>query len=244
MRREYSRLAVLALVTAVLTVAVGCFNAPNGSGGGSSSNGPAFGNGNVTADSQGGHSVNGTVRVADGQKTGDLSTVNGSIEVGDNVTLAGAQTVNGSISVGSHATADSLTTVNGSISLEDGARVSHAVRAVNGSLTLHRGADVGGSLVNINGAINLNAAHVGGGITTVNGDITVEGASHVEGGILVQKPSAGWFQISHEPRIVIGPGSVVTGDLRLAKRATAPLTPDVTVSASGPCAAPSLIWAS
>jgi hypothetical protein len=213
MRRECQRLAVLALVA----VAAGCFNAPSG-GSGSSSNGPAFGNGDVTANTQGGHSANGDVRVPDGQKTGDLSTVNGSIEVGDDVTLATAQTVSGNISIGSHDTADSLATNNGSISLEEGARVLHTVRAVNGSLTLHDGADVGGSLVNINGTINLNAAHVGGGITTVNGDITVEGASHVEGGILVQKPPPGWFQFSHVPRIVIGPGSVVTGDLRFDRK--------------------------
>ncbi len=212
MRRGYQHLAILASLAAV----AGCFNAPQGSGGGGS--GPAFGNGNVTADSQGGHTVNGTVRVADGQRTGDLSTVNGSIEVGDNAAVAAAQTVNGSISVGSHTAADSLTTVNGSISLEDGARVSHTIRSVNGSLTLHSGADVGGSLINVNGTINLNAAHVGGGITTANGDITVEGASHIDGGILVQKPPSGWFEFSHEPRIVIGPGSVVGGDLRFDRK--------------------------
>ncbi len=210
MPRGYQRIAVLAALAAV----GGCFNAPQGG----SSSGPAFGNGNVTADSQGGHTVNGTVRVPDGAKTGDLSTVNGSIQVGDDATLAAAQTVNGSITLGNHTSADSLTTVNGSISLEDGARVSHAVRSVNGSLTLHSGADVGGSLINVNGTIDLNAAHVGGGITTANGDITVEGASHVEGGILVQKPPSGWFQFTHEPRIVIGPGSVVTGDLRFDRK--------------------------
>ncbi len=207
MRIRWQRLAILA---AIATLA-GCFNTPNGS------SGPALGIGNVTADNSGGHTVNGTVRVPDGQKTGDLSTVNGSIDVGSDATLSGAQTVNGSISLGSHTAADSLTTVNGSISLQDDARVAHTVRAVNGQLTLHNGADVGGSLINVNGAINLNAAHVGGGITTSNGDITIEGASHVEGGILVQKPPEGWFQIKHEPRIVIGPGSVVTGNLRFER---------------------------
>ncbi len=210
MRRCDQRLAAFAAAA----VLAGCFNAPHGS----SPGGPAYGNGNVTAGSGGGHTVNGTVQVPDGQKTGDLSTVNGSIQVGSDVTLASAQTVNGSITLGDRTTADSLTTVNGSISLEDGARVAQTVRAVNGSLTLRSGADVGGSLINVNGTIQLNAAHVGGSITTSNGDITVEGASHVDGGILVQKPPTGWFQFKHEPRIVIGPGSVVTGSLRFDRQ--------------------------
>jgi DUF4097 and DUF4098 domain-containing protein YvlB len=201
---------------AALALLAGCFNAP-GSGNGTSS-GTNFGNGNVTAGGQGAHTINGTVRVPDGERTGDLSTVNGSIQIGNNVTLTTARTVNGSISVGSHATADTLSTVNGSISLADAVRVSQTVRSVNGSVSLDSGDDVRGSIANVNGAIHLNAAHVGGGITTANGDITVEGASHVDGGILVQKPASGWFQFAREPRIVIGPGSVVTGTLRFDRK--------------------------
>ncbi len=207
---RYLRLAAIA----ALAASAGCFNAPQSASG----NGPALGNGNLTADSQGGNTVNGSVRVLDHEKTGDVTTVNGSIEVGDDATVADAQTVNGTISLGSGTSANSLSTVNGSISLDDGARVALTVRAVNGSLTLHTGADVGGSLVNVNGPINLNAAHVGGRITTANGDITVEGASHVDGGILVEKPQEGWFDLTHEPRIVIGPGSVVAGELRFDRK--------------------------
>ena len=207
---NWSALAA-SLVLASLTA---CFNAPHGG----SSDGPRYGSGNVKANDQGGDTVNGTVRVPDGQRTGDVATVNGSIMVGDNAAVANAETNNGSISLGSRSTANSLSTVNGSISLEDGARVSQAVQAVNGSLTLHRGADVGGSLGNINGAINLSAAHVGGRITTANGDITIEAGSRVDGGILVEKPEAGWFHFTSEPRIVIGPGSVVTGELRFDRK--------------------------
>ncbi|MGH8148383.1 MAG: hypothetical protein ACRETB_00170 [Steroidobacteraceae bacterium] len=215
---RYRHLRVLAAAGAVAALCTlsGCFNAPGGSS--SNSSGPSFGNGDVTASSQGGHTVNGTVRVSDGEKTGDLSTVNGSIQIGDNATLTSAHTVNGSITVGSHTTATDLSSVNGSISLEDGVRVSQAVRTVNGSLTLESGVDVEGALTNVNGSIHLSAAHVGGGIVTANGNITVEGASHVDGGILVQKPPEGWFQFTHVPRVVIGPGSVVTGDLRFERK--------------------------
>lgn len=195
----------------------GCFNAPEGNGAGGGNHPPSFGNGDVTAGKDGAHTVNGSVRVPDGERTGDVGTVNGSIHVGDNATLVGAQTVNGSITLGTHAAADSLTTVNGSISLSDEARVAHAVSSVNGGLTLHSGADVDGTLTNVNGTIELDAAHVGGGIRTANGDINIGGHSRVDGGILVTK-SSGLFQFMHEPRVVIGPGAVVNGELHFERK--------------------------
>lgn len=215
--RHFQVLAAVAAGAALLALS-GCFNAPGGSGSSSSFSNGGFGNGDVTANTQGGHTVNGTVRVPDGEKTGDLSTVNGSIQIGDNATVTTAHTVNGSITVGSHTSATALSSVNGSISLEDGVRVLQAVRSVNGALTLESGADVEGALTNVNGSIHLSAARVGGGIVTANGNITVEGSSRVDGGILVQKPPSGWFQVTHVPRIVIGPGSVVTGDLRFDRK--------------------------
>jgi hypothetical protein len=208
---RYSRLLMLLVALAALD---GCFNA-NGSG---SSSAPTFGNGDVTAAQQGAHTVNGSVRVPDGMQTGNVGTVNGSIHVGDNATLQQGETVNGSISLGSHSSADSLSTVNGSISLSDDAHVAHAVETVNGSMTLRNGSQVGGSLTNVNGTIELTTARVGGGIRTANGDINVGGHSQVDGGILVQKPS-GWFEfMQHAPRVVIGPGAVVNGELRFERK--------------------------
>jgi hypothetical protein len=201
----------------LIALLAGCFNAPMGGGGGGGSNAPKFGNGDITAGRDGAHTVNGTVLVPDGEQTGSVGTVNGEIRIGDNATLQGAQTVNGSISVGSHATADSLTTVNGSISLSDDARVAHAVSTVNGGLTLRNGSEVDGGLTNVNGTIELNTAHVGGGIRTANGDINIGGHSRVDGGILVTK-SSGLFQFMHEPRVVIGAGAVVNGELRFERK--------------------------
>ena len=168
------------------------------------------------------NTVNGSVNVKAGEKKGELSTVNGSIHVADNAIVAGAQTVNGSISLGAHAVADSANTVNGAITLADGAQVLHAVSAVNGSLTLHAGADVAGSLTNVNGHITLEAAHVGGGITTVSGDIDIGSNSHVAGGILVKEQDQNflWFfrwKSSSVPRVVIGPGASVQGDLHFKR---------------------------
>jgi hypothetical protein len=70
----------------------------------------------------------------------------------------------------------------------------------------------------VNGKIILAGAHVGGGIKTVNGSMSITGPSHVEGGILVKKSSGELFQVVRDvPRIVIGPGATVLGELRFER---------------------------
>jgi hypothetical protein len=177
-------------------------------------------NGDVTATESGAGTVNGSIHVPAGQHSGAVGTVNGSIRIDDGATVGPARTVNGGIDVGAHATADSVSTVNGHVTLGAGAHVSHEITSVNGAMDLESGADVGGGLKNVNGQITLKTAHVGGGLTTVGGDIDVAGESRVEGGILVQEPG-GWFggssQRPRKPRIVIGPGAVVRGNLRFER---------------------------
>jgi hypothetical protein len=187
---------------ALLTLA-GCYNMPGG---------------DVTANgSEATNSVNGSIHVPAGTHSGAVGTVNGSIKIDDNATVASAGTVNGSVALGAHATADSVGTVNGSITLGEGAHVNRDASTVNGAMTFKSGADVGGPVSNVNGRIALTEAHVAGGLHTVNGDIDIGGGSHVEGGILV-KHSSGWFNFdTHKPRIVIGPGAVVQGDLRFER---------------------------
>jgi hypothetical protein len=163
--------------------------------------------------------VNGSVQVAAGQQVGDVSTVNGAVHVGDGASVHEASTVNGEVELGDKAQATELGTVNGAISLGGASRVSGKVNAVNGSIHLARGAEIGGRLENVNGAIVLDGAHVAGGIGTVGGDITVGADSHVEGGILVDKPNNGWFHwgSDRKPVIVIGPHAVVQGTLEFRR---------------------------
>ena len=172
----------------------------------------------TASDGDDSHKVNGSVHVVAGKPTAAAATVNGSIEIDADATVTSADTVNGHLRLGAHATADSLRTVNGSITLEAGARVAHGVESVNGSLTLHDGADVLGPLVNVNGKIELDAAHVAGGIKTVNGSMSILGASRVEGGISVQKASTSIISFGNDvPRIVIGPGATVQGDMNFER---------------------------
>jgi cytoskeletal protein CcmA (bactofilin family) len=164
------------------------------------------------------HKINGAVHIAAGKAPASAETVNGTIQIDPNATVTNATTVNGSIHVGAHATADAVKTVNGAITLEEGARVSGSVQSVNGALSLRDGAEVTGALKNVAGRIELQSAHVAGGIRTVAGDISILGASHVEGGIVVQKPGSDLFRVGSDvPRIVIGPGASVQGDLRFER---------------------------
>jgi len=161
--------------------------------------------------------VNGSIEIAANQQAGSLSTVNGTIHIGAGASVADVDTVNGRITLDERGVAESLKTVNGSITVEAEARVRRHVTAVNGSITLESNADVQGRVANVNGEIRLDGAHVGQGIQTVEGDIELGRQSRIEGGIHVEKHSAGWFSFSFWediPRVVIGPGSIVQGTLK------------------------------
>ena len=136
------------------------------------------------------------------------------------------------MALGDHATATSLESVNGSIKVGAGAHVSGTVTSVNGDLTLDDGAEVSGALTNVNGTITLTAAHVAGGIKTVNGDMNIIGPSHVEGGIFVEKSSIGLLQLGqHVPRIVIGPGATVQGELHFERKVQLYVSDKATIGA-------------
>jgi cytoskeletal protein CcmA (bactofilin family) len=201
----------LPLTVLALFATAGCFNASDQS---------TAANADVTASDTDTNTVNGSIRVPAGKKSGDVATVNGAIRVDNDATLSAARTVNGDIQVGDHATVESLHSVNGAITVGTGAHVNETVTSVNGSLTMRADAQVAGAVSNVNGDIVLTSAHVAGGITTVNGDINLKSNSHVEGGILVRrKSSSGWFNWEGSgPRIVIGPGASVQGELRFERK--------------------------
>jgi DUF4097 and DUF4098 domain-containing protein YvlB len=159
--------------------------------------------------------VNGAIRTEAGTEYGDLETVNGSIRVAEGVVARSVETVNGSVAVDRLARVDSVETVNGSIQLRADASVDGAAETVNGSITLDAGSAVQGRVETVNGGIRLVQARIGGGIETVNGDIDVLDGSRVSGGIVMRKPSMGWFNnnTSRVPKVTIGANSVVEGRL-------------------------------
>jgi DUF4097 and DUF4098 domain-containing protein YvlB len=174
-------------------------------------------NGDVTATREGGSTVNGSVRVPAGMQVGPVSSVNGSIKIEDGATVSSAHAVNGEIEIGAHATVASVVTVNGSITLGDGAHVTGDAKTVNGEVELHKDSEVGGAVKTASGTIDLQDARVRGELRTMAANIEVSGASHVDGGILVEKNTTVFTSSSFKPRIVIGPGAEVQGPLRFER---------------------------
>jgi hypothetical protein len=167
--------------------------------------------------------VNGGITAQAGRPYGDVDTVNGSITIESGAIVKDAETVNGSIRAADDIRADSLSTVNGSIRVGERATVRDSVETVNGSVFVGAGGRIGGNVETVNGAIGLVDVDLAGDIETVSGDITVGVGSHVAGGIRIDKPSANWFPVQvnkRKPKIVVGPGAVVEGELKFEREVT------------------------
>ncbi len=160
-------------------------------------------------------SVNGGITIREGAEVESAETVNGGITIEDKARVGSAETVNGGISLGQDAIAGSIEAVNGGIRLARGARVERDIEGVNGGVKLAAKAEVGGDVGNVNGAITLSGARIGGDVSTTNGDIVLSEGARIDGGILVEKPTGGWWKSEEKrvPRVVIGANSVVGGSL-------------------------------
>ena len=165
----------------------------------------------------GAQKINGSVSIADGAESGDVSTVNGSVSIGAKAHVAEVRSVNGGLSLGADARAASMKTVNGPIGLATRAEVSGDIESVNGALTLAPGSKVGGALVNINGPISVDGAHVGGGLRTVNASINLQNGAQLDGGILMKKSHNFGSDSSPPPRVVIGRDVTVNGTLKFER---------------------------
>ncbi len=173
----------------------------------------------TTAD--GASSVNGSVTVESGAiVTGSVNTVNGTVRIEDNAQVADADTVNGGLRVGANVRAGSLNTVNGSIRVAENSSISGGVEAVNGKIEIGKGTQVEFGVENVNGSIRLEGAEVGGNLKTVNGDVELTDGAVLNGDLIIEEPGGwGWNNSSkkRKPRITIGPGSVVEGNIQLER---------------------------
>jgi hypothetical protein len=149
---------------------------------------------------------------------GGLETVNGAIRVDDNARFRDAETVNGSVRVGTGVNARSLNSVNGSISVGENSTIEGEISVVNGRISLESGSSVGEDVSNVNGEIEVTGAGIGGSLTTVNGDVTLSDGATLQGDLVVEKPRGGnWGGDSRKPRVIVGPGAQVVGEIRLER---------------------------
>ena len=183
---------------------------------------PAFGaiNKSVTIgdgeESDGASSVNGSVTVGENAVVnGKVSTVNGSIRIRDDARVELVKTTNGSLRLSDRVEAAELRTTNGKISVGSGSSIRGDVGTTNGSIKLDEGCIVGGALRNTNGDIELEGSEVAGDVSTTNGDVELM-ETVLKSDLVVRKPG-GWSTSRRKPRVVIGPGSRVEGNLVLER---------------------------
>ena len=171
--------------------------------------------------SSGESSVNGSISVGAGAiVTGDLSTVNGRIRIDSDAQVEDVSTVNGSVRIDSGSKTEDLSTVNGAITVAENVTVDGEIEAVNGEIELDKGSEVRRNASNVNGRIELRASKVGGDISTVSGDIELQDSAEVMGDIVVEKRNGwGWKKEKTKriPKVVIGPGSKVHGEIQLER---------------------------
>lgn len=168
-----------------------------------------------------GHStLNGSISVGrDAVVNGGLETVNGAIRIDDNARVENAETVNGSVRVASGVTAKDLSSVNGSVTIGENSSIDGEVSVVNGKISLASGSSVKLNVSNVNGAIDISGAGIGGDLSTVNGDVTLSDNATLQGDLVVEKSRSRGVDFGRrKPRIVIGPGARVVGNIRLERK--------------------------
>jgi DUF4097 and DUF4098 domain-containing protein YvlB len=173
------------------------------------------------SESNGHSTVNGSITVGnDARVDGSLETVNGTIRVGNNSTVEQLETVNGSIRVDSGVSSRDISSVNGSVRLAERVTVDGGISVVNGKIGMQQGSSVKDNVSNVNGEIEISGAVIGGDLTTVNGDVSLSDNAVLRGDLVVEN-SRGWNSDdgSRRPKIVIGPGCEVLGEIRLEREA-------------------------
>ncbi|MBB87859.1 hypothetical protein [Abyssibacter sp.] len=155
--------------------------------------------------------VNGAIKIGPNSRVGDLETVNGSVSVGDSSRVGDIEVVNGSIKLGERVRVEDIESVNGGIHAGSGLTVIGGVESVNGDIRLGSGATVKNGIETVNGEIVFTRSRIEGGIETVNSPLDTGTDSVILGDIVYEETNHG---SRHVPRVVIGPGTRVEGDLR------------------------------
>lgn len=166
-------------------------------------------------------SVNGSIKVGHKANVGDLSTVNGSVKVASGSKVGEASTVNGSVTFEQDVSAITAETVNGSIKLGENCKIEEDVETVNGSIITGSGCVIGENIETVNGKIKASNTEIHGNIETVNGSIILLDRTIVHDDIIIKKNKS-FFNSSKskKPKVVLGEGVVVKGDLIFGRPVT------------------------
>jgi hypothetical protein len=150
-----------------------------------------------------------------GRHIGSIYQVDGSINLAAGGTARNLSTVSAAITLQQGAQAGRIRTVDGSIDLEPHATARGDVMSVDGSIRIARSAQVLGKVQTLTGAITMDDAFVDNGIEIVSGKLMISGASLVNRGIYMRKPTPREHgdDLKRLPTIIIGPHAKIAGDI-------------------------------
>lgn len=161
--------------------------------------------------------LNGTITVErDAVVTGPLETMNGRIRLGENSRAADVSTVNGGIRLDDGAATGDVRTVNGGIDIGNGAEIDGSVETVNGSIKAGNGTRIARDVSNVNGKLYFAGTEIRGDLVTANGDVTLEQAAVLNGDLRMEGQDDS-YDGDRRPRVVIGPGVTVAGNIVLER---------------------------
>lgn len=161
--------------------------------------------------------VNGAVTVGADSRFNELRTTNGAIELGERVEASAVNSTNGRIRIASGTRVDDgVRTTNGAIELAEEVMVGGDVETANGRIRVGSGSQIAGTVAATNGSIELIGVRAGA-ISGANGNIELLDGSFVEGDIHLRRTRG--TNSSGKPRVIIGPDSVVEGEIRIERDA-------------------------
>ncbi len=163
--------------------------------------------------SSGSSTINGEITVGPGAVVnGELRTINGKISVAAGAQTGKLATINGGITQADAVHSGELAAINGGISLGKNADVTGDVATVNGDIHAASGVHIGSTVRDVNGNIALCGAQVDGGLSFYNGTALLADGTVMQGNVTVKKTN-GTEPSNHEPRLIVGPYTTVTGTI-------------------------------
>lgn len=202
-------------------------------------------------------SRNGAIAIGSRSEVGQVSSRNGRISIGPRASvLGGVSTRNGRVTLerGVSVAGDvesrggrialaadvriegSVDSRNGSVGVGPATRVAGDVRTRNGAVTLETGSWVGGDVATRNGTVRLEDARVGRNVELRAGDLHLQGASRVDGDVMLLMPDEGWLgrlpffrSGTRRPIVRIDAGAHIGGRLVVDERVRLEIAPGADV---------------
>ena len=161
--------------------------------------------------------LTGEVQLESGARVmGKIETVEGDIYLEDNSEAGEIRSLNGEITIGANCRVGPLYTEEGGVEIGPGSRINGDIQSPKGDVYIEGDVTVFGDLKTELGDVEIEGATVRGDLITRHGDLSITEGATVKGSILIKPRSSELRGRGNELEIYIGPGAMVTGDIRVS----------------------------